>query len=328
METYIRNSEAIVNLFRQIAKHGPFKILDTETTGLGNDALPVEFAGYTVRYKDKQSGFVITDQLHLYMNPGFLMADDVVAVHGITNDFVADKPAIQEAFQIVDKFLGDMPYIGAYNSKFDIRILQNFYRKCGKELNVGLEVDILKIAKDILCCQKLKNHKLGTVCNYYGVDAVAEQQYVPDDLTKGLENLEYHSAMYDAYSTVLLFNAMLKDMEEAKANAQQQLNLPLKNAKVFNINYWPGYRGNSRLYVFTSEGAMYYDIRNDMWQPKLPSLDLSTINMEDVEYQVFEEAWKQPQWNLGTGVINYNELGRICRNGAFTKEKEDNNIAV
>lgn len=94
-------------------------VLDTETTGrdpLKGDRI-VEI-GCIELVNLMQTG----RNLHLYINPERDIPAEVVAVHGITNEMVADKPVFAEiAGQFMD-FIGDDPLV-IHNASFDMGFL-------------------------------------------------------------------------------------------------------------------------------------------------------------------------------------------------------------
>ena len=67
--------------------------LDTETTGVDCDA------GHRViqiACIELQNGEPTGAIYHQYLNPQFIMPDDIIAVHGITNEFLHNKPLFRE----------------------------------------------------------------------------------------------------------------------------------------------------------------------------------------------------------------------------------------
>ena len=91
-------------------------VLDTETTGLSpSDGHRIVEIGALELLHHLPTG----RQLHLYINPECLIDAGAVAVHGLTTEFLADKPVFAD---IVDEFLefvdGDPLVI--HNAPFDI----------------------------------------------------------------------------------------------------------------------------------------------------------------------------------------------------------------
>lgn len=283
-----RNLEKNRQLLKEAARSGAFIVFDTETTGLKAEDQIVEFAGFKCLYKNGE--FCHYDVLHLYIKPDRPMPEEVTEINGLTDEFLSDKMSEREAFPIIRDFLGDAPVLGAYNSGFDVKMLSGMYDRCGSRLNVGLEVDLLKIARDIFCERALKNHKLSTIANTYGVD----------------EGISFHSAKDDVIVLIRVLNAMLRDIKENGADGNEFV-------RVFRLNFYKGYRGKSRLYCITSRGPVYYDFMSDKWMPGDEKIDLEKINMQDFENQVFSKA----------GCFDYRELRKKSLEGAFTYQKKE-----
>lgn len=265
-----RNLNRNKTMLRIAAHCGSFIVFDTETTGLEETAEIIEFAACKLQYTGGR--FCIYESLHLFIKPKQPVPESAIAVHGITNEFLEDKMTVEQAFPYIYEFLGEKPVLGAYNSGFDVGKLTNLYRICGKELQVGLEIDLLQIARDVFCEVKLPDHKLCTIAEHYKV-------------TSGIR---FHGAMDDVVVSIRVLNAMIQDIQENEAVGK------LHRLRVYKLNYYKGFRGNSRLYVITSGGSIYYDLRNDVWGSQetktKPKLDLETIDMEDLERQVFALA--------------------------------------
>ncbi|MGJ4992862.1 DNA polymerase III subunit epsilon [Bradyrhizobium sp. HKCCYLR20261] len=91
-------------------------VLDTETTGL--DALRgdrlVEI-GCVEIINRMPTGQVF----HVYINPERDMPAEAFAVHGLSSEFLADKPLFQEIVEDFLAFIGDAPLV-IHNASFDI----------------------------------------------------------------------------------------------------------------------------------------------------------------------------------------------------------------
>lgn len=274
------------------AKSKRFIVFDTETTGLKDTDEIIEFAGCKCCFQNGE--FKVYDILHLYIKPKTPVSEKISEINGLTNDFLSDKMSESEAYGYIRQFMGDSPIVGAYNSCFDVRMLAGMYTRCGDELLVEKEIDLLKIAKDIFCGQKMKDHKLITIANTYGVE----------------EGVQFHSAIDDVKVLIRVINAMITDINKngVSKTTQQQV-------KVYKLNYYEGYRGNNILYAITSGGVVYYQFKTDKWIPKDPSTDLNLIDMADLEAQVFALS----------GCTDYKDLHKKCETGVYSyqKGKED-----
>lgn len=94
-------------------------VFDTESTGFdphnGDRLLEIG----AVLMKD---GLPTSETFHRYINPQRTVPEAAVKVHGLTTDFLRDKPLFEE---VVDDFLGftrDLPLV-AHNAEFDAKFL-------------------------------------------------------------------------------------------------------------------------------------------------------------------------------------------------------------
>jgi len=118
--------------------------LDTETTGISlRDGHRIIEIGALELMHHLPTG----RKLHLYINPEREIDDGAVAVHGITNHFLVDKPVFAD---IVDEFLafvGDDPMI-IHNASFDMGFLNAELKKLDRPvLPMAQSVDTLMMAR-------------------------------------------------------------------------------------------------------------------------------------------------------------------------------------
>ncbi|XWN31935.1 MAG: DNA polymerase III subunit epsilon [Devosia sp.] len=140
-------------------------VLDTETTGLDpktGDRV-VEIGAVEV-LNAIPTGTVF----HRYINPERDMPDEAFRVHGLSADFLADKPLFEE---IVDEFCDFMGQdrLVAHNASFDVGFLNHELSLCGKPaIPSHLVVDTLSIARRK---HAGGSNSLDALCARYGVDA-------------------------------------------------------------------------------------------------------------------------------------------------------------
>lgn len=139
-------------------------VFDTETTGLDprDGHRLVEFAGIELIER------VPTGRhLHFYVNPGRTMPPEALAVHGITDDFLADKPAFAAQAAELCAFLEGATLV-AHNAQFDIRFLNFELELCGlSPIAEALVVDTLELARKRFPGAK---HSLDALCQRFGID--------------------------------------------------------------------------------------------------------------------------------------------------------------
>jgi DNA polymerase III subunit epsilon len=139
-------------------------VLDTETTGLdpyqGHRLVEIGCIELMNRFP---SGKVF----HKYLNPQRDMPAEAFAVHGLSVDFLRDKPFFADICEELVEFIGDAPLI-AHNASFDLGFLNAEFERCGRSL-VGRErlIDTLLLAR--------RRHPAGPngldhLCQRYGID--------------------------------------------------------------------------------------------------------------------------------------------------------------
>jgi len=125
--------------------HGPRQlILDTETTGFYyQDGDRIIEVGALEMINRKLTG----SSIHIYINPKTPVGDSV-NVHGITDEFLQDKPLFEEISQVLFDYLHGAEII-AHNATFDMNFLDMEFKRAGfKALSEVCEVpDTLVLAK-------------------------------------------------------------------------------------------------------------------------------------------------------------------------------------
>ena len=117
-------------------------ILDTETTGLNFESDRIIEIGI-VELKDD----VLTQNyFHEYINPEMDISLSAQKVHGISNEFLMDKPKFGNiAQQFLDFVKDDLIII--HNAEFDTNFINKELNNCGfNNINNSI-VDTIKIAK-------------------------------------------------------------------------------------------------------------------------------------------------------------------------------------
>lgn len=139
-------------------------VFDTETTGLDprDGHRLVEFAGIELVERVPTGR-----QLHFYANPGRSMPAEAQAVHGLTDEFLADKPAFGSMAGRLGEFLRDAVLV-AHNAPFDMRFLNFELEQCGlPPISGELVIDTLELARKRFPGAK---HSLDALCQRFGID--------------------------------------------------------------------------------------------------------------------------------------------------------------
>jgi DNA polymerase-3 subunit epsilon len=142
-------------------------VLDTETTGLepGEGHRIIEIGA--LELVDRQ---LTGRQLHTYLNPERAIEEGALEVHGITEEFLADKPRFAEIADDLLAFAAGAELV-IHNAPFDIGFIDNELSLAGHEhasiTEVASVLDTLELARDLHPGQR---NNLDALCKRYEVD--------------------------------------------------------------------------------------------------------------------------------------------------------------
>ena len=141
-------------------------VLDTETTGLSaeNGDRVIEL-GCVELFNRKLTG----NDLHIYFNPERESHEDALKVHGLTTDFLRDKPKFATLANDVVEYLRGAELI-IHNAAFDVGFLNKELEMAGlpplREF-VADVTDTLAMAKAVY---PGKRNSLDALCDRFGID--------------------------------------------------------------------------------------------------------------------------------------------------------------
>jgi DNA polymerase-3 subunit epsilon len=140
--------------------------LDTETTGLNAESGDrVIEIGCVEMLNRRLSG----RNLHFYLNPERPSHEDAVKVHGLTDEFLADKPLFAAVADELMAYLAGAEIL-IHNAAFDIGFLNAELRRLGRpafETQVGGITDTLLMAREMF---PGKSNSLDALCKRLEVD--------------------------------------------------------------------------------------------------------------------------------------------------------------
>ncbi|MBN8510595.1 MAG: DNA polymerase III subunit epsilon [Burkholderiales bacterium] len=140
--------------------------LDTETTGLdaeGGDRI-VEI-GCVEMVARRLTG----NHRHYYLNPQRSSHPDALRVHGLSDEFLADKPRFDEVAEELLAFLAGAEIV-IHNAPFDVGFLDRELQRCGRgplQQHVGAVTDSLLLARELY---PGKSNSLDALCKRLAVD--------------------------------------------------------------------------------------------------------------------------------------------------------------
>jgi DNA polymerase-3 subunit epsilon len=138
-------------------------VLDTETTGLSpvmGDRI-VEI-GCVELINHMPTG----RHFHVYLNPERDVPDEAFRVHGLSTEFLRDKPLFRAEADAFLEFIGDGTLV-IHNAPFDMGFLNFELEKVGKRSLTNEVIDTVMVARERHPGARVS---LDALCKHYGID--------------------------------------------------------------------------------------------------------------------------------------------------------------
>ena len=186
-------------------------VLDTETTGLDpHDGHRVIDIGCV----ELMDHFPTGATFQRYLNPEREMGEDAQRVHGITSEFLKDKPLFADIADEFLEFIADAPLV-IHNAGFDLKFLNaELHRISRPPLSHARAIDTIEIAKSKVPGAR---YSLDELCKRFNIDLSARS---------------LHGALLDAELTAQVYlelvggrqkRLMLAPIDEAEAPASGEV---------------------------------------------------------------------------------------------------------
>jgi len=146
-------------------------IFDTETTGLSPDEghRMVELGCVEVDHR-MPTGRV----LHLYFNPERDMPMEAFEVHGLSGQFLSNKPLFADHADEITEFFGDAPLV-AHNAQFDVGFLNAELQRVNKPLlDPARAIDTAAMARKKFPGSPVS---LDALCRRFQIDLAARDKH-------------------------------------------------------------------------------------------------------------------------------------------------------
>lgn len=225
-------------------------ILDTETTGINpREGHRIVEIGCVEMVNRQLTGRTF----HAYINPLFQMEQEVIDIHGLTNEFLADKPLFEH---VVDDFISFIQgaELVIHNAKFDVGFMDHEFKMVrGKSIPLTNDIctvtDTLKTSKDEFGSPKT----LDFLARHYRVD--------------GLVDRTYHGALIDAQLLAFVYVEMTRRQEilnlsasnddgaSGDANAIRRIDSNRPKLTVINASAAELHAHDERLSVVAAKGS-------------------------------------------------------------------------
>ena len=198
-------------------------VLDTETTGLDyeNGDRIVEI-GIVELENHIQTG----NNFHYYLNPERDSDPKALQIHGLTREFLSDKPKFSEIADEFIKFLSNSKII-IHNAAFDIGFINSELKKCNiLEIDNSLVIDTLILAKKKFVGQTVS---LDALCRRFNID---------------ISNRDIHGALKDAKLLSLVYLELIGG-QQTKLKFHNEANNLINDEDNFLINIKEYYKEKS-----------------------------------------------------------------------------------
>ena len=164
-------------------------VLDTETTGIdvksGHKIIEI---GCVELIDRKLTG----NNYHQYLNPQRSVDAGAYAVHGLSEEFLADKPTFSSIADEFLAYLGDAQLV-IHNAKFDVGFLQAELKACKYKYQITKNHQIIDTLIEARAKYPGQKNNLDALCQRLGVDN---------------SNRSLHGALLDAQILALVYLAM------------------------------------------------------------------------------------------------------------------------
>lgn len=193
-------------------------ILDTETTGIGPEQGHRVIEIGCVELIDRK---LTGKHYHVYINPQRLVDEGAFRVHGISSEFLQDKPLFEDIVSEFLQFVGGAELI-IHNAPFDVGFLNSELKhvKWKKKLEEYCDIfDTLALAREKHPGQR---NSLDALCKRYDVDN---------------SNRQLHGALLDAEILAFVYLAMTGGQSSLFSESESASdNLKIKNQEIHTLN--------------------------------------------------------------------------------------------
>lgn len=164
-------------------------VFDLETTGLQiNTDRIVQIAIIKLNPSGERT------ELNQLINPEMIIPQEVIDIHGVSNELIQDKPTFSQFAPELIEFIGDADLAGYNSNKFDIPVLAEEFLRVGINFDFSFRkfIDIQNIF------HKMEQRTLAAAYKFYC----------------GEEMKNAHDALYDTQATLDVFLAQLERYKE------------------------------------------------------------------------------------------------------------------
>lgn len=204
-------------------------VLDTETTGInpkqGNRIIEI---GCVELYERKLTG----NNFHRYINPERDSEEGALAVHGLTTEFLRDKPRFHEVVEELREYVKDAEVI-IHNAPFDLGFLNHEFGMLKLptfDSHIKSVIDTLVQAKEM---RPGKRNSLDALCEHFGISnahrklhgALLDAELLADvylAMTRGQNSLGMDIVIEDSGSGIAMAEIALAEVLVLRASDTEE----------------------------------------------------------------------------------------------------------
>lgn len=232
----------------ELKKDERLVILDTETTGINpREGHRIVEVGCVEMINRQLTGRTY----HAYINPQFEMEQEVIDVHGLTNEFLRDKPLFADIAQDFIDFIKGAELV-IHNAKFDVGFMDHEFKMVKRDLPLTEDIctitDTLHVSKDEFGSPKTLDY----LAKFYRVD--------------GLIDRTYHGALIDAQLLAFVYIEMTRKQsalnlsvgdgsDSEDSNAIRRLSIDREKLKVITASADELEEHQKRLAIIAEKGS-------------------------------------------------------------------------
>jgi DNA polymerase III epsilon subunit-like protein len=172
-------------------------VIDCETTGILRNDPTTEIVQLTV------TNTAMRPLFSMLIKPAQPMSDQLVGIHGISNDMVSESPVFPQVAKLIS-FILDGKHVVAYNADFDIALLVHLYKKYNM---------VVPKFSGASCCMDRYSEWKGEWNESKGS---VRWQKLPN-----LSGMPAHDALADCISTVRIMDLMAKGLDLATLSSDE-----------------------------------------------------------------------------------------------------------
>jgi DNA polymerase III epsilon subunit-like protein len=172
-------------------------VIDCETTGILRNDPTTEIVQLTV------TNTAMRPLFSMLIKPAQPMSDQLVGIHGISNDMVSESPVFPQVAKLIS-FVLENKHVVAYNADFDIALLVHLYKK--------YNMAVPKFSGASCCMDRYSEWRGEWNESKGGV----RWQKLPN-----LSGLPAHDALAECISTVRIMDLMAKGLDLAALSSDE-----------------------------------------------------------------------------------------------------------